>query len=120
MLCGGGLSKALSRARGGGPRVGQRGPRVRACKVKPGCVGVADADKASNGRQNLSVFSVGKRILCVMAKQPQPGCRGPALGGSQREREFSKEARWLSQCRGAWAQGDTWNTPMGAASWPLR
>lgn len=75
----------------------QHGPRVRACKFKSGCVDVADADEASNGRQNLSVFSVGKRILCVTAKQPQPGCRGPALGGSQRKREFSREeARQLS------------------------
>ena len=72
-----------------GTRVGQHGPRVRACKVKPRCVSVADTDKASNGKQNLSEFS-------------------------------REEARWLSQCRGAWAQGTTWNTPMGAASWPLR
>lgn len=65
-----------------GTRVGHHGPTVRACKVKPGCVSVADMDKASNGKQNLSVSSVSKRILCVTAKQPQPGCRGPALGGS--------------------------------------
>lgn len=78
-----------------GPEKGQRwGPgwaimaqRLGLRKVKPGCVSVADMDKASNGSKTFQFLLLAKDFVCD-SKQPQPGCRGPALGGRERE-EFS-------------------------------
>lgn len=69
MLCGGGLSQAMFLSGEGGHRgscsQGQEHLMAGPGKGQPGCVAMAELDKASRGRSGLVTFSGGQG-LCVL------------------------------------------------------